>query len=239
MKNRIKNIVAIVLVAVTVVSIGATNTVYATNNESNSTSDIVPVAASSAVVSKSEVKATTVKSTTNTFKKYTVYVKVGKTNVRAKASSKSKVVKTYYKGTKLTVIGKSGNWRQVGKRLWIHKDNLSTKDPMGSYKGVRLQYYNTYNITKNKLTCSKGVVRYNGHKETWYSSKEYGQSGTAYKIPGKHLAKDGTYRDCNGYICIAANYLSKDAVVMTSLGPGKVYDRGGMRGQWIDIYTNW
>lgn len=236
MKNRIKNIVAIILVLVVSV-ISVDNTVYATNKDKSASEDPIPVATYVAVVSNKSEAKTTIKPAT--FKKYTLYVKVNKANVRSKASSKSKVVKTYYKGTKVTVINKSGNWRQVGKGLWIHKDNLSSKDPMGSYKDVKLKYYDTYSITKNKLTRSKGVVRYNGHKETWYSSKEYGQSVTAYKIPGKHLAKDGTYRDCNGYICIAANYLSKGAVIMTSLGPGKVYDRGGMKGQWIDIYTNW
>lgn len=116
---------------------------------------------------------------------------------------------------------------------------MSAKNPLGSYKGIQLRYFMSYTITKNKLTRSKGVSYYKGHKEIWYSSREYGQSRTAYYIPGKHLAKDGTYRDKDGYICIAADYIKKGEKVMTSLGPGKVYDRGGMRGKWIDIYTNW
>lgn len=235
MKNIIRNIIAIVLVVV-VMCFSPTIT-CASDNENNATDRVVPVAATAATeTTKSGTETTTKKAA---FKPYNLYVKVNKAKVRKKPNKKAKVAKSYYKGKKVKVIGKSGDWRKIGKGLWIHKSNLAKKNPMKTYKGVRLKYYAKYNITSNKLTRGKGVVHYNGHKETWYSSKEYGQTQTAYHIPGKHLAKDGTYRDKDGYICIAANYLGKGSVIMTSLGPGKVYDRGGMRGHWIDIYTNW
>ena len=95
-----------------------------------------------------------------------------------------------------------------------------------------------YNTNANKLTKSKGVVYYNNHKETYYSQNAL--PGTSLRIPGRHVADDGTVRDGEGYICVAANssYMSKGTVVKTSLGPAKVYDSGCASGI-IDIYTNW
>lgn len=234
MNNIIKN-ATIFIVAMVLCVIGTSTTLAEDNENSMSSELVVPVAATSAKVSHLETKVSTTKPITS----YTAYIKTGKVKIYSKASSKSKVVKTLHKGQKVTVIKKSGNWRQIGKKMWVNKDKLCSKDPMGSYNGIKLKYYGNYSITKNKLTRSKGVVYYNGHKETWYSSNEYGQTQTAYSIPGKHIAKDGTYRDKDGYICIAANYLKKGKTIMTSLGPAKVYDTGGMSGQWIDIYTNW
>lgn len=107
-----------------------------------------------------------------------------------------------------------------------------------SFGGVPLQYSAPYNITNNKLTKSKGVVYFNNHKETYYSQRVL--PGGGLKIPGRHVAEDGTVRDQNGYICVAAHqsYLSRGSVVMTSLGPAKVYDTGCAYGT-IDIYVNW
>lgn len=90
------------------------------------------------------------------------------------------------------------------------------------------------------LTKSGGVYYYNGHKETWYSSNESGQTVTAREIPGKYLDSNGLYRDADGYICVAADfdYLAPYSIVETSLGTAKVYDCGCSYGT-IDIYTNW
>ena len=102
----------------------------------------------------------------------------------------------------------------------------------------KLEYTNGYDTNGNKLTKSKGAINYDGHRETYYSQKVL--PGTTLKIPGRHVADDGTIRDEEGYICIAAStsYLSKGSVVKTSLGPAKVYDSGCAYGT-IDIYTNW
>lgn len=83
-----------------------------------------------------------------------------------------------------------------------------------------------------------GVVYYNGHKETYYSQQVL--PGGGLNIPGRHVAEDGTVRDGDGYICVAADpsYLGYGSVVETSLGTGKVYDSGCDYGT-IDIYTNW
>lgn len=114
----------------------------------------------------------------------------------------------------------------------------NTEDSLNTFQGVELQYSAPYNITDNKLTRRGGVAYYNGHKETWYSQKVL--PGGGLKIPGRHVADDGTIRDGEGYICVAADpsYYPKGATLMTSLGPAKVYDCGCAYGI-IDIYVNW
>jgi hypothetical protein len=88
------------------------------------------------------------------------------------------------------------------------------------------------------LTKSKGVVYFNGHRETYYSQKVL--PGKGLKIPGRHVAADGTIRDKDNYICVAADpkYLAKGSIVETSLGMAKVYDCGCAYGT-IDVYVNW
>ena len=86
------------------------------------------------------------------------------------------------------------------------------------------------------LTKSKGVNYFNGHKETWYSQKVL--PGGGLKIPGRHVAEDGTIRDIDNYICVASSDYPKGTIVETSLGMGKVYDSGCDSGT-IDIYTDW
>ena len=109
-----------------------------------------------------------------------------------------------------------------------------------SFEGVELKYSAAYNVSSNPLTKRKGVVYFNGHKETYYSQKVLPGSGlTELNNNGRHVADDGTIRDKDGYIAVACNYLSKGTKIMTSLGPGKVYDTGDMTGKWIDIYVNW
>ncbi len=103
---------------------------------------------------------------------------------------------------------------------------------------IELKYSESYNVTSNPLTPSMGVKYYNGHRETWYSQKVL--PGPGLKIPGRHVADDGTIRDGEGYIVLASDlsYKSRGSVVQTSLGPGKVYDTGCAYGT-IDIYVNW
>lgn len=90
--------------------------------------------------------------------------------------------------------------------------------------------------SSNPLTPQKGVVYYNGHRETYYSQKVL--PGGGLDIPGRHVAEDGTVRDGEGYICVASSDYSKGTVVETSLGTAKVYDSGCASGT-VDIYTNW
>ena len=103
---------------------------------------------------------------------------------------------------------------------------------------LTLKYSEVYTNASTRLTKGKGALYFNGHKETYYSQNVL--PGTSLRIPGRHVADDGTIRDGDGYICVAADsgYLSRGSVVVTSLGPGKVYDTGCAYGV-IDIYTNW
>lgn len=87
------------------------------------------------------------------------------------------------------------------------------------------------------LTRSGGVNYYNGRRETWYSQRVL--PGGGLKIPGRHVdPSDGTVRDGDGYICVAASDTPKGTVVQTSLGAGKVYDSGCAAGT-NDIYVDW
>ena len=113
--------------------------------------------------------------------------------------------------------------------------DTGSADPLS---GVTLSYSGRYNVSDTPLTSTKGVVRFNGHKETYYSQKIL--PGTGLNIPGRHVADDGTVRDGDGYIVVASDlsYLPRYSTVLTSLGPGKVYDTGCAYGT-IDIYVNW
>ena len=126
----------------------------------------------------------------------------------------------------------------VGKNVSIFDKGDSI---INSSSGTELKYSDAYNVSDNPLTRQKGVVYYNGHKETYYSQKVLDGKGlTALNNNGRHVASDGTIRDKDGYIAVACNGLPMGATVMTSLGPGKVYDRGDMKDpSHIDIYVNW
>ena len=112
-------------------------------------------------------------------------------------------------------------------------------DQLPTAYGYILLYDKSYNVeTDVKLNSYIGVVYFNGHKETYYSQNVL--PGGGLRIPGRHVAEDGTVRDEEGYICVAAdwNYLPYGATVLTSLGPARVYDTGCDYGV-VDIYVNW
>ena len=119
----------------------------------------------------------------------------------------------------------------------------TTEESTGSvdingYGWVQLQYFDTYHIMENHLTRRNGSIRVFGHRETWYSTNEAVGKATAREIPDKHIAEDGTIRDADGFVCVASSDLPFYSIVMTSVGPGKVYDCGCSSGT-IDVYTTW
>lgn len=126
--------------------------------------------------------------------------------------------------------------KPVNKVVAVGTAKKAASTGVGS--NITLQYSARYNVSSNPLTSFKGVVYYNGHRETYYSQKVL--PGNGLNIPGRHVADDGTIRDGDGYICVAANtsYMKKGTTLMTSLGPAKVYDSGCAYGT-IDIYVNW
>ena len=103
---------------------------------------------------------------------------------------------------------------------------------------LHMEYSALYTYSSERLSTSKGAQYYNGHKETYYSEKVL--PGTSLNIPGRHVADDGTIRDGEGFICVAADpgFMPKGSILITSLGPAKVYDSGCAYGI-IDIYVNW
>ena len=132
---------------------------------------------------------------------------------------------------------------KVVRDLKKKHEEVTTEDHTGEinadgYGWVALQYSAEYHIRDNHLTRSNGVVYFMGHRETWYSTNEASGKATAWEIPGKHVADDGTIRDADGYICVASSDYKHGTIVMTSVGPGKVYDTGCSHGT-IDVYTNW
>ena len=104
--------------------------------------------------------------------------------------------------------------------------------------GVELKYSESYYVCDNPLTSSMGVKEFDGHRETYYS--EHVLPGGGLNIPGRHVADDETIRDGDGYICVASDlsYLDRYSILLTSLGPAKVYDTGCAYGT-IDIYVSW
>ena len=103
---------------------------------------------------------------------------------------------------------------------------------------LKMEYSALYTYSGTRLTKSKGAQYFNGHKETYYSQRVL--PGNSLAIPGRHVADDGTVRDGDGFICVAADpgYMPKGSILITSLGPAKVYDSGCAYGT-IDIYVNW
>lgn len=116
-----------------------------------------------------------------------------------------------------------------------NSSSSSSNSSSGSSSSSTNNIYN-YGTSGGVLTPEKGVVYYNGHRETYYSQKVL--PGGGLNIPGRHVASDGTIRDADGYICVASSDLPWGTLVETSLGMGKVYDSGPTSGT-IDIYTDW
>ncbi len=119
-------------------------------------------------------------------------------------------------------------------------DEMSIADREAAlYAGtLHMEYSGFYTYSEDRLSVSKGAQYYNGRKETYYSEKVL--PGTSLNIPGRHVADDGTVRDGDGFICVAADpgYLGMGSILMTSLGPAKVYDTGCAYGT-VDIYVSW
>lgn len=171
-------------------------------------------------------------------------------NIRAEASLQAKIIKTVPINTRLQVIDSEAEWTEViegENTYYIYSKYLSNKkiditvSSRGNVERTTTTTKNNNNIktksssSSNPLTRSKGVVYYNGHRETWYSQKVL--PGRGLKIPGRHVDSRGLVCDGNGYICVASSDLAKGTIVETSLGTGKVYDSGCAKNT-IDIYCN-
>ena len=128
--------------------------------------------------------------------------------------------------------------RKTAERVAVTTEETTGEIDADGYGWVQLQYSAEYHIREDHLTRSNGSIDVFGHHETWYSTNEGCGQTTAVPIPGKHVADDGTIRDEDGYVCVASSDLKMYSIVMTSVGPGKVYDTGCSSGT-VDVYTNW
>lgn len=128
--------------------------------------------------------------------------------------------------------------RKTAERVAVTTEETTGEIDADGYGWVQLQYSAEYHIREDHLTRSNGSVDVFGHHETRYSTNEASGKNTSWEIPGKHVADDGTIRDADGYICVASSDHKHGTIVMTSVGPGKVYDTGCSHGT-IDVYTNW
>lgn len=168
-------------------------------------------------------------------------------NLRKGPSLDDEIVRVLSINTELQVIPTESEWTQVIEEeniyyistKYISENKTKIEEPKVTSRGGDINQRTTTTTTKSSsgvLTKSKGVNYFNGHKETWYSQKVL--PGGGLKIPGRHVAADGTIRDENDYICVASSDYAKGTIVETSLGTGKVYDSGCASGT-IDIYTDW
>lgn len=160
-------------------------------------------------------------------------------NKKVKLFNKSKKV-LKIKGFKIKAL-KKGKGKIVVKSLdngYEKTIKIKVKKPYPECCGVRLRYNKRYHITSNPLNTSMGVKYYKGRRETYYSQRVL--PGGGLKIPGRHVADDGTIRDKDGYIVVSCDrsFKSYHSTFLTSLGPAKVYDTGCNYGT-VDIYCNW
>lgn len=80
-----------------------------------------------------------------------------------------------------------------------------------------------------------GVIRWGGHKFTWYSQRVL--PGGGLKIPGRHVNSDGYVMDEDGFICGASQMHKKGTVLDSPFGyKVKIYDWCDIDS--IDIYTD-
>lgn len=164
-------------------------------------------------------------------------------NLRVGPGLDSNIIRVLPINTEIQVFITETEWAEVKEgenTYYIHSNYISDKKtelpkPIVTSRGGS-PITRTESNSNGVLTKSKGVNYFNGHKETWYSQKVL--PGGGLKIPGRHVAEDGTIRDKDNYICVASSDYAKGTIVETSLGTGKVYDCGCASGT-IDIYTNW
>lgn len=156
-------------------------------------------------------------------------------NLRDAPSMDGNIITVLSINTVVQKIGEDGEWSKIqwseNEIYYIYSTYLSTEETEIVQTPV---YYPPSG--DGVLTKSKGVNYFNGHKETWYSQRVL--PGGGLRIPGRHVAEDGTIRDENNYIAVASSDYEWGTIVETSLGTGRVYDSGCDPGI-IDIYTDW
>ena len=149
---------------------------------------------------------------------------------------------------------------------WIKLSRTATYNvslPNGTEKLRRTWHACATNPTyKNALVMTQsGGTRRETHRETYYTTRSFPVSNIEWRIRSvlnddrkrkwlnelpknqkiRYVGRDWTIRDMNWYIIIAAaKKYPFGTLIMTTLWPGRVYDRWGkVHGNHIDVYTNW
>lgn len=81
---------------------------------------------------------------------------------------------------------------------------------------------------------SRGVIYHNGHRFTYYSSNVLYHYRTSEWTPDNL----GFYRDKDGYLVVAADFISQGSKISTPWGIGKKYDCGA-GSNTVDMYVCW
>ena len=164
----------------------------------------------------------------------TIHYSDGTTAKAKKKQIRSKKIRHPKEGTNKLTCYYNGKSYKVKVKAYEPKPTVTFDD----YGTFELEYSDYYDVGVARLNSFDGVTYFGNHRETFYSQNSL--PGTGLWIPGRHVADDGTIRDWQGYICAAADeaFMDRYDVVLTSLGPAKIYDTGCPYGT-IDIYVDW
>lgn len=179
-------------------------------------------------------KVSTEKTLTSDKLDLTIHYSNGRKVKAKKKQIRSRKIKHPKEGTNKLTCYYNGKSYKVKVKAYEPKPTV-TFDGYGTFE---LEYSDYYDVGVSRLNSFDGVTYFDDHRETFYSQNSL--PGTGLWIPGRHVADDGTIRDWQGYICAAADPGFKDRydVILTSLGPAKIYDTGCPYGT-IDIYVDW
>ena len=150
-----------------------------------------------------------VKYITKEAKKYSYYI----------TSKQKKKIKKYKKSISIAIL-KTEIKKPYKKAIAIIK----------KAKQLKKRFWNTGPTD----FASRGEISYKGHRFTYYSSK------VLYHYQTKKWTPDnlGFYRDKNGYLVVAADFISQGDLIKTPWGIGKKYDCGAGYNT-VDMYVNW
>lgn len=112
----------------------------------------------------------------------------------------------------------------------VKKYYIKAKANIKVGKTIKKRFWNT-GPTNFK---SSGTIYYNGHRFTYYSSRVLHHYRTSEWTPDNL----GFYRDSQGYLVVAADFISQGSIINTPWGKGKKYDCGA-GSNTVDMYVNW
>lgn len=134
-------------------------------------------------------------------------------------SSQEKLIKKYKKNISNATI-----------KVKVDKNFKRAKRVLKKVKQKKARFYNSG--PADFQSC--GVKYYNGHRFTYYSSSVLHHYRTNEWTPDNL----GFYRDSDGYLVVAADFISQGSLINTPWGVGKKYDCGA-GSNTVDMYVNW